>query len=93
MLGSNFFGMRGKKGPSGFLGMRGKKMGPPQLFDTSNELFPPLDSFNDVWTLSKGKYQDLEDLQAAADRPSGNEPQEDPLLENMVKVNLGKINI
>jgi hypothetical protein len=96
VLGSNFFGMRGKKGPSGFLGMRGKKMSPPpQLSDTSNELSSPVDPFEDVWTLYKPRYQELEDLQAGIvmDRHSANEPQEDRLLENSVKTNLGKINI
>lgn len=76
---SNFFGMRGKKGPSGFLGMRGKKAADPnpQPTDTSNELFAPVDTFGNVW-------EDLLD-----------ERHSDPRLEerNLVKTNLGKINI
>lgn len=101
VVGSNFFGMRGKKGPSGFLGMRGKKMDPfPQqaaIADdtTSNELYPPVDSFEDVWTFSKPRLEQLEDLEATDSSRHHNPDPQERLLESgsMVKTNHGKINI
>jgi len=66
---SNFFGMRGKKGPSGFLGMRGKKM--DALRGYNNDL-SPMESLNRVWTplMSDGYVEGIKSYNAHGQGPA-----------------------